>query len=67
MRFKLILRRDEILPRSPLLGLVVLMVVLLFSHTINTHLLRPPLCSGLLVVEEEVRRENTLRTHRDTH
>lgn len=40
MRFKLILRRSEILPLPPLLGLVVLMmVVLLLTHTTQTHLL----------------------------
>ncbi len=40
MRFKLILRRSEILPLPPLLGHVTLMaVVLLLTHTIQTHAL----------------------------
>ena len=40
MRFKLILRRSEILPPPPLLGHVVLMaMVLLLTHTIQTHTL----------------------------
>lgn len=39
MRFKLILRRSEIQPAPPLLGDVVLMVVvLLLTHTIQTRI-----------------------------
>lgn len=40
MRFKLILRRSEFLPLPPLLGHVILMVVVpLLTHTIQTHTL----------------------------
>lgn len=40
MRFKLILRRSETLPPPPLLGHAVLMaVVLLLTHTMQTHAL----------------------------
>lgn len=68
MRFKLILRRSEILPHTPLLGRVVLMVVaLLLTHTVQTHTLSFSL--QWLTFGTSSQEGNTLKTarERETH